>query len=73
MGDRNLTATFVMAVPMTDTFAVLADAVVRGELRVPITKTYSLEEVPHALKHFTSGKLGKIAVAVSWPDRGNVG
>jgi NADPH:quinone reductase-like Zn-dependent oxidoreductase len=55
----------VMAIPMTDTLTALADAVVKGELRVPITKTYSLDEVPQALKHFTSGKLGKIAVAIS--------
>jgi len=64
MASRNLTATLVMAIPTTDILTALADAVVKGVLHVPITKTYSLDEVPKALEHFASGKIGKIAIVI---------
>jgi NADPH:quinone reductase-like Zn-dependent oxidoreductase len=42
----------------------LAGAVANGSLRIPITKTYGLDQIGQALKDFESGSLGKIAVAV---------
>jgi NADPH:quinone reductase-like Zn-dependent oxidoreductase len=61
---RDINATVVMAIPSSDTLAALAAAVADGTLRVPIGNTYPLDQVSQALKDFTSGTVGKIAVAV---------
>jgi hypothetical protein len=37
---------------------------VAGRLRVPVTRTYRLAEVPQALGDFAAGALGKFAVAI---------
>jgi NADPH:quinone reductase-like Zn-dependent oxidoreductase len=63
-GGRDINATVVMAIPSSDTLAALAAAVADGTLRVPIGNTYPLDQVSQALKDFTSGTVGKIAVAV---------
>jgi NADPH:quinone reductase-like Zn-dependent oxidoreductase len=64
LAGRDLAATVVRAIPTTASLGVLADAVVQGELRVPISKTFTLDELPRALKDFTSGKQGKVAVRI---------
>jgi NADPH:quinone reductase-like Zn-dependent oxidoreductase len=64
LAGRNIEATVVMAIPNSDTLAALAAAAADGTLRVPIGKTYPLDQVSQALKDFTSGAVGKIAVAV---------
>jgi NADPH2:quinone reductase len=64
MGAREITATRVIGIPTTAVLAALAAAVVSGRLRVPVTATYGLDEVPKALAHFASGKRGKLGVAV---------
>jgi NADPH:quinone reductase-like Zn-dependent oxidoreductase len=64
MGDREITAAVIMSIPSAASLGRLADAVVRGELQVPISKTYTLAEAPQGLMDFTSGKHGKLAVAV---------
>ncbi|MBB3606543.1 NADPH:quinone reductase-like Zn-dependent oxidoreductase [Mycolicibacterium sp. BK556] len=64
LAGRDIEATVVMAIPSSDTLSVLAAAVADGTLRVPIGATYPLDQVSQALKDFTSGTVGKIAVAV---------
>jgi hypothetical protein len=42
----------------------LAAMVIRGDLTVPIYRTYELEGAGRALKEFTAGKRGKVAITV---------
>jgi NADPH:quinone reductase-like Zn-dependent oxidoreductase len=65
VGDRDITATPVMSIPSADAFGRLADLVTSGKLRVPVSKTYGLDEAPQALMDFAGGgKSGKLAVSV---------
>ena len=54
----------VMTIPSPELLGRLAAAVAGRELRVPITKTYELEEVGRALHDFGAGALGKLAIHV---------
>jgi NADPH:quinone reductase-like Zn-dependent oxidoreductase len=54
-----------MANPDVATLDRLAADAASGALRVPITRTYRLEETPQALADFTAGSLGKLAIALS--------
>jgi NADPH2:quinone reductase len=54
----------IMANPVTTTLARVADAVTTGDIRVPVARTYRLDEVPQALAEFAAGKLGKLAVRI---------
>ena len=54
-----------MATPTPDVLDRLAAAAAAGRLRVPIRRTYRLEEVPRALADFGAPHLGKLAVAVA--------
>jgi NADPH:quinone reductase len=60
----DLTVTRVMANPATATLTKLADAAAAGTLRVPITRTYDLDDVPRGLADFATGTLGKLAVRI---------
>lgn len=63
--DRDdVTVTAIMANPAPATLASLARAVADGTLRVPITRTYQLDELPQGLQDFTSGAIGKLAVRI---------
>jgi NADPH2:quinone reductase len=63
--DRDdLTVIPVMANPVTGTLATLADAVAAGIIRVPIRRTYGLDDVPRGLADFAAGTLGKLAVRI---------
>jgi NADPH:quinone reductase-like Zn-dependent oxidoreductase len=62
--DQNPAATFVMANPSADTLARLAADAAAGRIRVPVTVTYSLDEVPRAFEDFRSGTRGKICIQV---------
>jgi NADPH:quinone reductase-like Zn-dependent oxidoreductase len=53
-----------MANPVTATLAKLADAAAAGIIRVPVTRTYDLEDVPQGLADFAAGTLGKLAVRI---------
>jgi NADPH:quinone reductase-like Zn-dependent oxidoreductase len=64
LGDRKLHAVAVAGMPTADVLDRLAADVAARTLRVPIQRTYKLEEVPSALKDFADGKLGKIAIAI---------
>jgi hypothetical protein len=53
-----------MANPVTATLAKLADAAAAGTIRVPIMRTYELEDVPSGFAEFAAGTLGKLAVHI---------
>jgi NADPH:quinone reductase-like Zn-dependent oxidoreductase len=61
---EDLTVVTVMANPVTATLAHVADAVAVGAIRVPIMRTYRLDDVPRGLADFAAGKLGKLAVRI---------
>jgi NADPH:quinone reductase-like Zn-dependent oxidoreductase len=56
--------TAIMGMPTTDVLDRLARAVVKGDLTVPIDRTYELQDAGQALQHFTAGKRGKLAITV---------
>lgn len=64
LGGRAIAATSVMANPDVATLERLAANVVAGKLRVPIQKTYSLDNVGQAMTDFRAGTLGKLAIAI---------
>jgi NADPH:quinone reductase len=65
LSNQDLEATAIMNVPDRDTLDELAARAASGRLRVPIQRTYGLEDVPQALKDFTRGTLGKFGITVS--------
>ncbi len=54
-----------MADPNGRTLAVLGEHAASGELRVPVTATFPLEQAHEAFTAFGEGTLGKIAVTCS--------
>ena len=62
--DQHPAAVSVIADPQQSTLDRLAADVVAGRLRVPVTRTFALEDVPEALEDFRKGTVGKFAVAV---------
>jgi NADPH:quinone reductase-like Zn-dependent oxidoreductase len=64
LADRQVTATAVMALPDATTLDRLAADAAEGRLRLPISRSYRLEDVPQGLKDFAAGTLGKLAVTV---------
>jgi len=65
LGGRAVQATTVTAVPDRRTLERLADDVVRGQLTVPVQRTYPLADVPRALTDFAAGTRGKLAIGVA--------
>jgi NADPH:quinone reductase-like Zn-dependent oxidoreductase len=60
-----VTVKAVYAVPSAELLSGLAAAVASGRLKVPIERTYPLEEVPAALRDFAQrGTLGKLAIVM---------
>lgn len=64
LGRNDIEATSVIAMPTRELLDRLAAGVVAGNLRVPVQRTYKLEEVPQALNDFAQGTLGKYAVTL---------
>jgi NADPH:quinone reductase len=64
LGRDDVTLAPIMASPVTATPAKLADAAAVGIIRVPVTRTYDLEDVPEGLADFAAGTLGKLAVRI---------
>jgi NADPH:quinone reductase len=64
LGRDDVTLAPIMANPVTATLAKLANAAVAGIIRVPVTRTYGLEDVPEGLADFATGTLGKLAVRI---------
>jgi len=65
VGRDDVTVSGMLADPTAEKLADLMDAVVRGELTVPVAQTYPFDDVADALATFGSGKLGKIVVEVA--------
>jgi NADPH:quinone reductase-like Zn-dependent oxidoreductase len=63
--ERDVRATAVFANPDAATLDRLADEVAAGRLRVPIQRTYRLDELGQAMADFAAGTRGKLAVSVS--------
>src|SRR6266545_4262414 len=64
LGRDDVTLAPIMANPVTATLTKLADAAAAGIIRVPIMRTYRLEDVPQGLADFAAGTLGKLAVQI---------
>jgi NADPH:quinone reductase-like Zn-dependent oxidoreductase len=63
--DQHAAAVAVMANPNAATLDRLATDAASGRLRVPITRTYPLEEAPQALADFTAGShQGKLGITI---------
>ena len=63
--DRDdIAVTAIMANPATATLTKLAEAVAASTIRVPITRTYRLDDVPQALSDFAAGHHGKLAIGI---------
>ena len=64
LGRDDVTLTSIMANPGIGTLTNLADAAAAGIIRVPIMRTYGLEDVPQGLADFAAGTRGKLAVRI---------
>ncbi|MFI1354376.1 NADP-dependent oxidoreductase [Streptomyces sp. NPDC020898] len=62
---HDVTVHTIMADPDAKILASLAEQVVSGALRVPVTATYPLEKAPEAFAAFGASTPGKIAVSCS--------
>jgi len=62
---QDVTVHPIMADPNGQTLTALAEKAAAGELRVPVTATYPLEQAHEAFAAFGAGTLGKIAVTCS--------
>lgn len=63
--DQHPAATSIMASPEPATLARLAADAAAGRIRVPISASYELAEVPAAFKAFAAGTVGKIGITVN--------
>jgi NADPH:quinone reductase-like Zn-dependent oxidoreductase len=63
LAGRNVTATAVVALPDRGVLNQLAADKASGRLRIPVERTYRLDEIPQALADFGNGTLGKLAVS----------
>jgi NADPH:quinone reductase-like Zn-dependent oxidoreductase len=61
---RDLTFLPMMAHPDAATLDRLAADAASGQIRVPVTATYSLEQAGQAFADFGSGALGKLAITL---------
>jgi hypothetical protein len=60
----DITANPVVTIPSVAMVEGLGQLVASGKLRVPITKTYALDEVGQAVGDFAAGSLGKLSVSI---------
>ncbi|SCL16724.1 NADPH:quinone reductase [Micromonospora rhizosphaerae] len=58
------TATAIWANPDQATLDTLAEHAAAGRLRIPVTASYRLHEVPKALADFAAGTLGKLTITI---------
>jgi NADPH:quinone reductase-like Zn-dependent oxidoreductase len=64
LGERDVRATAVVAMPTADVLDRLAADVAARRLRVSVQRTYKLEEVPQAMKDYVKGSIGKLAITM---------
>jgi len=62
--ERGITVSSVIANPHGALLTELATAAAGGRLRVPVQRSYALEDVPSAFADFASGTIGKLAVRI---------
>ena len=62
---REIAATSVIASPDRELVESLAGEITAGRLRIPIQRSYSLDEVSKAFDDFAAGTLGKLSVTIS--------
>jgi NADPH:quinone reductase-like Zn-dependent oxidoreductase len=62
--EKHPAAVSIMADPNARTLGTLADDVVAGRLRVPVTATYPLADAATAFADYAAGAVGKLAVTV---------
>jgi NADPH:quinone reductase-like Zn-dependent oxidoreductase len=65
LAGRDVRATAVMAAPAPAILDRLAAAVVAGRLRVPIQRSYALDQIGQAMADFGGGTRGKLAVSIA--------
>ena len=65
LGDRPITASSIIAEPERPLLEHLAAEVASGRLRIPVQRSYSLDDVPNAFNDFAAGTLGKLAVTIA--------
>lgn len=65
LAGQQVTATSVMATPTPEVLGRLSDEAAAGRLRVPIWRTYRLDEVPRALADFAAPHTGNLAIAIA--------
>jgi NADPH:quinone reductase-like Zn-dependent oxidoreductase len=63
--DQHPAATAIMADPTGETLDRLAADAAAGRVRVPVSRTYPLSDVPAAFADFAGGTLGKLAVTIA--------
>ena len=63
-GRDDITVTGVMAVAEPGKFAALLASVTAGTLRVPVARSYPLDQATQALADFSGHKLGKLVITV---------
>lgn len=63
--NQHLSAIAVMANPAAATLDRVAADVAAGRLRVPVSRTYELDDAAAAFNDFGAGSLGKLAVSVA--------
>jgi NADPH:quinone reductase-like Zn-dependent oxidoreductase len=61
----DLDAAAVVAAPSPPLLSRLANLVADGRLRVPVQRTYALDEVPGAFADFAAGTRGKLGVTIA--------
>jgi NADPH:quinone reductase-like Zn-dependent oxidoreductase len=61
---RHFTTASVYATPHRGVLDGLAAAVVGGQLRIRVQRTYALADVPRALADFQAGTVGKLAISI---------
>jgi NADPH:quinone reductase-like Zn-dependent oxidoreductase len=62
--DLGLDANPVVTIPNPELLPSIANPAARGDLRVPITATYGLDDVGQAFRDFGAGALGKLVIRV---------
>ena len=62
--ERTITVVSTYATPHRGVLDRLGADVVAGRLRIPVQRTYALEDVPRAMTDFQAGTIGKLAISI---------
>jgi NADPH:quinone reductase-like Zn-dependent oxidoreductase len=61
---KDVQVTAIMAMPTRAILDALAQHATKGDLRVPVRRSYELEETPKAIQDFAQGTVGKYSVRI---------